>query len=144
MAQFNLGLKYADGDGVKQDFKQAGFWVRKADDQGDANAQFRLGLGMEKDFKKAMKWSQGAVVQGRAEAQYLIGAIYETGGKGTMPKDHVTAYAWYDLASMNGNHPANIRMITLSVKMPLKQINKAEALAKEMIRKNPKLIQKND
>ena len=145
-AQANLGMSYASGMGAEQDYKEANEWFRKAANQGDANAQFRLGvanakgLGAEKDFKKAMKWSQDAAVQGHAEAQYLIGAIYETGGKGTMPKDHVTAYAWYDLASKNGNHPANIRMITLSVEMPLKQINKAEALAKEMIKKNPKLV----
>jgi len=43
-AQFNLGLMYAEGEGVPQDFVAAVAWYRKAADQGYARAQFKLGL----------------------------------------------------------------------------------------------------
>ena len=41
--QFNLGLAYYNGQGVRQDFAQAMKWLRKAADQGVAGAQFILG-----------------------------------------------------------------------------------------------------
>ena len=126
-------------------------WWRKAADQGNAGAQYHLGVvhakgqGVEKDFKQAMKWSHDAAVQGHAEAQYLVGAIYETWGDRTADvRDYVTAYAWYDLASKNGNHNAKIRTVLLAGKVTLDQINKAKSVVNGMIKKNPKLIQKND
>jgi TPR repeat protein len=42
MAQFNLGILYDDGHGVPQDHAQASTWLRKAADQGDADAQGAL------------------------------------------------------------------------------------------------------
>jgi len=57
MAQGNLGLMYAKGQGVPQDYKEAFKWYRKAAQQGDAGAQFNLGKcyllgegGMPKDY----------------------------------------------------------------------------------------------
>jgi len=44
-AQCNLGLVSANGDGVPDDDAQAAYWICKAAEQGDANAQFRL-VGM--------------------------------------------------------------------------------------------------
>ena len=61
-AQFNLGLCYANGDGVQKDLTQAVFWLRKAADQGDAEAQFNLGVcyangyGVQKDLTQAVFW----------------------------------------------------------------------------------------
>jgi len=42
-AQYNLGLMYANGDGVPQNDEEAVRWYRLAAEQGDANAQFNLG-----------------------------------------------------------------------------------------------------
>ena len=42
-AQFNLGLMYAQGRGVAQDYGVAASWYRKAADQGNADAQGVLG-----------------------------------------------------------------------------------------------------
>ena len=52
---------YADGQGVKQDYKEAVKWFRLGADQGYANAQWGLGLlyvggqGVAKDEKEAAK-----------------------------------------------------------------------------------------
>ena len=35
-AQANLGIMYLKGDGVEQNYVEAGKWLRKAADQGDA------------------------------------------------------------------------------------------------------------
>ncbi|PAX24878.1 hypothetical protein CKX34_01650, partial [Neisseria gonorrhoeae] len=43
-AQFNLGVMYENGQGVRQDYVQAVQWYRKASEQGDAQAQYNLGL----------------------------------------------------------------------------------------------------
>ena len=43
-AQFNLGVMYAKGQGVKQDDFEAVKWFRKAAEQGDADAQAILGF----------------------------------------------------------------------------------------------------
>ena len=43
-APFYLGLMYYNGEGVTQDYKQAVKWWRKAAEQGDASAQYSLGL----------------------------------------------------------------------------------------------------
>ena len=40
VAQFNLGLMYDKGQGVRQDYAQAVQWYRKAAEQGDAQAQY--------------------------------------------------------------------------------------------------------
>jgi len=59
-AQANLGVMYYNGDGVKQDYKEAVKWSRKAAEQGDANAQGNLGAmyhkgqGVPKDIVIAM------------------------------------------------------------------------------------------
>ncbi|QPB43699.1 sel1 repeat family protein [Rodentibacter haemolyticus] len=50
-AQFNLGLMYANGQGVKQDDTQAVYWYQKAAEQGVADAQVNLGLMYEKESR---------------------------------------------------------------------------------------------
>jgi hypothetical protein len=42
-AQYNLGVMYAEGQGVPQDDEEAAKWFRKAAEQGDADAQCTLG-----------------------------------------------------------------------------------------------------
>ena len=42
-AQYNLGVMYANGEGVPEDDAEALKWFRLAADQGNARAQFNLG-----------------------------------------------------------------------------------------------------
>ena len=61
-AQYNLGLMYAQGQGVAQNKKQAAAWYRKAAAQGHAAAQYNLGLmynngeGVAPDKQQAETW----------------------------------------------------------------------------------------
>ena len=44
-AQYNLGVRYANGEGVLKDEAEAVRWYRLSADQGNADAQFNLGVG---------------------------------------------------------------------------------------------------
>ena len=46
-SQYNLGLMYSRGEGVKQDDVEAAKWFRKAAEQGEAEAQFKLAMMYE-------------------------------------------------------------------------------------------------
>ncbi len=80
-AQFNLGLLYANGEGVPQDMHQAAELFRKAAEQGHVDAQNNLGAlyftgeGVERDEKKAIEWFEKAAAQGNEEARANLDAI---------------------------------------------------------------------
>ncbi len=44
MAQYNLGICYANGQGVTKDEAEAVKWYRKAAEQNHAMAQYNLGV----------------------------------------------------------------------------------------------------
>lgn len=61
-SQYNLGVIYYSGDGVKQDYVEAAKWFRKAAAQGDRLARNYLGLmylngeGVKQSESEAHKW----------------------------------------------------------------------------------------
>jgi hypothetical protein len=71
-------------------------WLRKAADQGNANAQAMLGgayadgRGVLRDYAEAMKWLRKAADQGNANVQYLLGHMLFFGGRG-VPPDYTEA-----------------------------------------------------
>jgi len=105
-AQFNLGLMYDNGQGVKQDDVDAVKWYRKAAEQGYAKAQFNLGvmyhngLGVKQDDVEAVKWYRKAAEQGNAKAQFNLGVSYyqEEGVR----QDKGQAKEWFGKACDNG------------------------------------------
>ena len=74
-AQYNLGLMYANGEGVPKDDAEAVKWYRLAAEQGDANAQYGLGFmyatgrGVLKDSVLAHMWSNIAGANGNEAAR---------------------------------------------------------------------------
>ncbi len=73
-AQFNLGLRYDNGQGVPQDYKEAVKWYRLAAEQGLAPAQSNLGLmydngeGVPQDYIIAYMWYNLAAANGSENA----------------------------------------------------------------------------
>ncbi len=51
VAQTNIGLLYAKGFGVKQDYSEAMTWYLKAGPEKNANAQFCIELCMPMDLE---------------------------------------------------------------------------------------------
>jgi TPR repeat protein len=60
-------------------------WLRKAAEQGNADAQFDLGVmydngqGVPQDDKEAVVWLRKVAEQGPADAQYRLGLMYLIG-----------------------------------------------------------------
>ena len=77
----------------------------KAELQGDASAQYQLGVyyfngyGVAMDVAESFKWYLKAAEQGHAGAQSAVGGCYYA-GKG-VAKDEVEAYAYWSLAAAN-------------------------------------------
>jgi len=82
VAQYDLGLMYDYGKGVKQNYFKAVKWYRKATNQGAARAQYNLGnmynygKGVKQNYVKAVKWYRKAAV---ARAQYNLSLMYGLG-----------------------------------------------------------------
>ena len=74
VAQFNIGIMYANGQGVTQNYAEAVKWYGLAANQGFADAQYNLGLlyangqGVRQNFVLAYKWFSLSAAQGSAEA----------------------------------------------------------------------------
>ena len=106
-AQFNLGVMYHNGLGVKQDDVEAVKWYRKAAEQGYADAQANLGSsysagrGVRQDYTKAVKWFKKAAENGSAGGQLKLGILYLI-GQG-IQKDRTLAKEWIGKACDNGN-----------------------------------------
>ena len=113
-AQYNLGLRYANGDGDPKDSTEAVKWYRKAAEQGVASAQLNLGVkydngdGVLKDSAEAVKWYRKAAEQGDAMAEYNLGVTYANGNG--VPKDSAEAVKWYRKAADQGFASAQLRL----------------------------------
>ena len=74
-AQYNLGMQYAIGQGVPQDYTQARQWYEKAAAQGHELAQNNLaelyyaGLGVPQDNVRAYMWVNLAVAHMTGDEQ---------------------------------------------------------------------------
>ncbi len=110
-AQFELGNRYANGDGVKKDETKALEWWTKAAEQGLMEAQYKVGLcnyngyyngtTMYEDVPTAEKWWKKAAAQGDVRAQYMLGVCYTSGY--IIGKDTRLAREYFRKAAAQGN-----------------------------------------
>ncbi|MGH7219212.1 MAG: tetratricopeptide repeat protein [Nitrospiraceae bacterium] len=134
-AQYNLGLLYANGQGVPKDDAQARQWYEKAAVQGHAAAQVNLGSlfdygrGVPQDFKMAVGWYRRSAEQGNDLAQRRLGLLYERGDG--VPQDYVQAYMWYKLGAANGGKSGAVLRDSLAIRMSSDQLIEAEKLVQE-------------
>jgi hypothetical protein len=74
---------YDEGQGVAQDYKEAVKWYRLSAEQGDALAQFNLGLmyyegqGVPQDNKEAVKWWRLSAEQRNERAQVNLVLMHD-------------------------------------------------------------------
>jgi hypothetical protein len=96
------------------DWEQRAKLYRKAAEQGNAKAQYNLGVcysdgaGVAKDAAEAVNWYRKAAEQGLAEAQYNLGVCYGK-GKG-VAKDTAEEVKWYRKAAEQGNAKAQCNL----------------------------------
>jgi TPR repeat protein len=115
VAQYNLGLMYATGQGVSQDYVMAAIWLRKAAEQGYAFAQsnlgtlYRDGRGVPSDPAEAVAWFQKAADQGDPIAQYCLGLQWAA-GEGVPRQDYTEAIKWFQMAAEQGHAIAKLHL----------------------------------
>ncbi len=106
------------GLSVPQDFAKALHWNRMAAEQGDAEAQARLGgqfaagLGVAADIDEARKWFLAAAEQGCASGEFGVGALY-AGAAGMA--DNAKAAVWFERAAAQGNPLAKLSLAVLLI-----------------------------
>jgi len=142
LAQHNLGVMYAKGQGIPRNYKTATTWYTLAAEKGDVSAQYSLGwmydkgVGVLQNDKTAVKWYTLAAKQGYAGAQGNLGAMYAFGRGVT--NDYVEAYKWGNLAAAKGNERAERLMDMVAKLMTPTQVKTAQDLARECVKKNYK------
>ena len=117
-AQYEMAVRYANGEGVTQSYRDAMAWFAKAAANGNDNAQWKLGLGYIKgigvppDERKAAAWFKRAANQGHIQAQSALSDLYLS-GRG-VPRDYVRAYTWASIAAgLRGNDDDRLKVIGL-------------------------------
>ena len=104
-------------------------------EQGDAKAQFNLGVAYDdgkivaRDYKEAVKWYTKAAEQGYTSAQYRLGVMYGD-GKG-VARHYKSAHMWFNIAAANGGSEAVKKRDILAKVMTPSQIEKAQDMARE-------------
>ena len=139
---------YDEGRGVPQDYAEAARWFRLAADQGDAEAEYNLGVtydegeGVPQDDAEAARRYRLAADQGHVSAQFNLGVMYGS-GKG-VPQDDVEAHMWLNLATAQA--PANERdeyvkeRDDVAARMTPEQIAEAHRRAREVDADRPALV----
>ena len=151
-AQYELAVRYGDGDGVPKDDAQAMEWLRKSAMQRHALAQFVLGnLLTETDIVAGYSWLfladfNGSAMAGQtlntltprltqsqiADVRLQIGRMFATGAG--VPPDNVAAYTWYELSRRAGSKLASKEQLELKAKMSRAEIAEGNKRASDWTR----------
>lgn len=113
---------------------------RRATDEGNAEAPFRLGAmyfnghGVTQDRDEAARWFREAALRGNREAQYILGVIYWD-GRG-VAKDYVSAYMWFNIAASNGSQNAVESGTRIAASLSSPDISEAERRARQCLESN--------
>ncbi|MBS0252163.1 MAG: SEL1-like repeat protein [Proteobacteria bacterium] len=105
-AQFEVGARFAAGEGVPQNFAEAAKWYQRSADQGFALAQYRLGtlyergLGLKVDRKQARTWYLRAAEQGNIKAMHNLAVL--AANQSDRAPDYTTAAQWFEEAAKRG------------------------------------------
>lgn len=112
--QFRLGRAYYKGEGVTQSYEQAGYWYRKAADQGNLKAMHNLGVmflegqGTPKDEPEGYKWIRMAAEKGDPLSVYLCGVLLCEGTG--VPKNTSEGLSWLKKGADSGDAKSLARL----------------------------------
>ncbi|MGN8158365.1 SH3 domain-containing protein [Salinisphaera sp. RV14] len=109
-AQYNMGVLYDRGYGVKRDYAKARHWYEKAAAQHYARAEHNLGImyeagkGVPRDPAKAAHWFRRGADDGQTASQNNLAVLYMK-GQG-VPQNTGKAAFWAARAAAGGNRAA--------------------------------------
>jgi len=132
-AQLNVGEMYETGFGVKQDKKEARYWITRSANQKHEAAGFKLLYwdverdGLKGKNKAKVKELNKMAQQGNAQAQYYLGKMYAHGVG--LNKNPDVAIDWLDKAALAGVLEAELELATV------KEEKQPEAQKKILLKK---------
>lgn len=113
LAQFNLGLLFARGEGITPNDEKALHWWTMAEKNGSTKAPMMLGLfyhigrGTGRSEKEAIRWYEKAIQYGEADALYNLAMIYYQ-GRGVEQDFKKAAYYLHTLANKGDTQAQNL------------------------------------
>ncbi|MER9231923.1 peptidoglycan-binding protein [Mesorhizobium sp. M0622] len=119
-ALFEIGSRYAESRGVKEDMAAAAKWYEKAAELGFAPAEYRIGnfyekgIGVARDIKKAKTWYQLAAEQGNASAMHNLAVLFAMAADGVT--DNESAAHWFQAAADLGVKDSQFNLGILAAK----------------------------
>ncbi|VAW73802.1 hypothetical protein MNBD_GAMMA15-309 [hydrothermal vent metagenome] len=141
-SQYDIGMMYLKGRGVKQDPVRGRQWLGKAAGQSYEKAVTRLAILLFKGEGGAPDYGRSrqllsSVSESSELAQYYLGEIYAA-GKG-VPRDYKIAMEWYRKASGNGFSMAGGKVINMEEEMRM-QARRAANVRKAAVAKKQRKI----
>ena len=119
-ALFEIGSRYAESRGVKEDMAAAAKWYEKSAELGFAPAEYRIGnfyekgIGVARDIKKAKTWYQMAAEQGNASAMHNLAVLFAMAADGVT--DNESAAHWFQAAADLGVKDSQFNLGILAAK----------------------------
>lgn len=138
IAQYNLGLMLANGEGTPKNYAKAMEWLIKSANQGYLEGQTTLGRVYAAgeitptDHKQAIYWLSKAARQGDSYAQSELAWSFRFVG------NKIGAYSWWSIAVTEGYSFVNKWLNEVESEMTLEQIAQAQALAAQCYESNYK------
>ncbi len=126
-AQYNMGVLYDDGYGVKRNYATAMQWYKKAAAQHYAKAEHNLGMmyaeghGVAKNMDQAAHWFKRAAKDGEPASENNLAVMYAR-GQG-VPQNTSKAALWAARAARAGNASAIANMPHIIAHMKHLRIN---------------------
>jgi localization factor PodJL len=105
-AEYEIGVRYAEGRGVTLNYEEAARWFERAANRNLAPAQYRLGSlyekgnGVKKDLDQARRLYRAAADAGNGKAMHNLAVLYAEGLEGK--PDFRNAAEWFRQAAMRG------------------------------------------
>ena len=105
-AELSLAQAYANGEGVEADEEEALRWLKLSATHGHPVAQSDYAFAiLDEDnpelSRESAEWLRKSALQGKSSAMLNLAIMYQRGVG--VPKDRITAFAWYMMSAMDGN-----------------------------------------
>lgn len=137
-AQFDLGNRYLDGEGVEQDNVEALRWFTLAAENDNANAQYNIavmylnGIGVVRDPEQAVTWFLKAAENGDPPSQFTLGILLFN-GQLQVPQNVAEAYKWFTLAGAAGHQAAAANAVLVQELLPAADMQQKQDEARAWI-----------
>ncbi|OAP41599.1 peptidoglycan-binding protein [Sinorhizobium glycinis] len=117
LAFYEIGTRFTEGRGVKEDLAEAARWYQRAADAGVVPAGYRLanlyekGAGVARDAAKAKALYQKAAEAGNASATHNLAVMLASGRDGA--PDLAAAVKWFEKAANLGVRDSQFNLAVL-------------------------------